>query len=483
MYSVYIDDKLIFSPAAVSLGYSISSPIITMEINKAGSFEFTIPTTNPMYNSMQKLTSTVVVKQDEEEVWRGRILEIDRDFYNNRTVFCEGELNFLNDILSPPTVATGDMVLSEFRGALRNYGDRCSENRKILMGNITAVDPQSHIPGFEFQEYISILNELTSLLLDQFGGYFRLRRENGSSYLDYKSILENISDQTIHFGENLLDLNEYIDASEVYTYLYALGGFVETSWGGTVRMDLTAASGNDGKSYVYSESGEQLFGRIERCVIYDDIEDPNALLEQAKKDLNSAVEENITIEIKALDLALLGVDAASLEVGMQVLVVSLPHGINDYFLCSKIKLNLDDPSQSSYTFGITPKTLTGMQSNTASIANSAYSIASDGQAGNPIYYVTKTEFNSYKSLIQNILDSLNEKIGTVYRYKGEVASFDLLPTIGNEIGDVYNVSDTGANYAWDGSKWDKLSESIENYVTREEYEDLESRVTALEGGT
>lgn len=480
MYSVYIDDRLIFSPAAVSLGYSISSPIITMEINKAGSFEFTVPTTNPMYNSMQKLKSTVTVIQDEKEIWRGRILEIDRDFYNNRTVFCEGELNFLNDILIPPTTSTGSVAITEFRGALLDYNNHCSENRKILAGNITAVDPQTHTIGYETTEYTSVLDQLSSILLDSFGGYFKLRRENGSSYLDYKSILENVSNQTIRFGENLLDLNEYIDASEVYTYLYALGGFVEAPWGETIRMDLTAASGNDGKAYVYSESGEQLFGRIERCIIYDDIEDANSLLQQAKKDLSSAIEESITIEIKALDLALLGVDVEHLEVGMQVLVVSIPHGINDHFLCSKIKLNLDDASQSIYTFGMTPTTLTGLQSDTASIANSAYSIASDSQAGNPIYYVTKTEFNSYKSSVQNDLDSLESSLDGVYRYKGTVASYSLLPSHGDKNGDVYNVSDTGANYAWTGSGWDKLSENTDLFASREEYEDLLSRVEQLE---
>ena len=456
MYSVYIDDKLIFSPAAVSLGYSISSSIITMEINKAGSFEFTIPITNPMYNSMQKLKSTVTVIQDGKEIWRGRILEIDRDFYNNRTVFCEGELNFLNDILIPPTISTGSVAITEFRGALLDYNNHCSENRKILAGNMTAIDSQTHVSGFETTEYTSVLDQLSSVLLDSFGGYFKLRRENGSSYLDYKSILEDVSDQTIRFGENLLDLTEYIDSSEVYTYLYALGGFVESPWGETIRMDLTAASGNDGKAYVYSESGEHLFGRIERCVVYDDIEDANTLLQQAKKDLNSAIEESTTIEIKALDLALLGVDVERLEVGMQVLVVSLPHGINDHFLCSKIKLNLDDASQSTYTFGMTPATLTGMQSDTVSIANSAYSIASDGQAGNPIYYVTKTEFNSYKAQIQNELDEIGDEMETNMRYKGDVASEDLLPTKENKIGDTYNVSDTDVNYTWNGIKWDKL---------------------------
>lgn len=52
-------------------------------------------------------------------------------------------------------------------------------------------------------------------------------------------------------------------------------------------------------------------------------------------------------------------------------------------------------------------------------------------------------------------------IGSVYRYKGSVASASKLPTGGNTVGDTYNTTNTGANYAWTGTVWDKLSETID----------------------
>lgn len=59
---------------------------------------------------------------------------------------------------------------------------------------------------------------------------------------------------------------------------------------------------------------------------------------------------------------------------------------------------------------------------------------------------------------------------SAFHYKGTKPSADELPQDGNEIGDVWNVDDTGANYAWTGSEWDKLSETIDlsNYYTKEE---------------
>lgn len=56
---------------------------------------------------------------------------------------------------------------------------------------------------------------------------------------------------------------------------------------------------------------------------------------------------------------------------------------------------------------------------------------------------------------------IDSKMSVVFKYKGTVATYDDLPKSGNQVGDVYNVDDTGANYAWDGSKWDKLSEAYD----------------------
>ena len=57
-------------------------------------------------------------------------------------------------------------------------------------------------------------------------------------------------------------------------------------------------------------------------------------------------------------------------------------------------------------------------------------------------------------------------LATAYKYCGTVSTYDDLPTDAEQ-GDVYNVDDTGANYAWTGEEWDKLSETVDlsSYVT------------------
>lgn len=56
---------------------------------------------------------------------------------------------------------------------------------------------------------------------------------------------------------------------------------------------------------------------------------------------------------------------------------------------------------------------------------------------------------------------ISTAISSVYRYKGSVATYNDLPASGNTTGDVWDVQDTGINYAWNGTGWDPLGASID----------------------
>jgi len=55
------------------------------------------------------------------------------------------------------------------------------------------------------------------------------------------------------------------------------------------------------------------------------------------------------------------------------------------------------------------------------------------------------------------VSSLEETLTSAMHYKGTVATQADLPTEGNVVGDFWNVTDTGANYAWDGEAWDTVA--------------------------
>lgn len=83
--------------------------------------------------------------------------------------------------------------------------------------------------------------------------------------------------------------------------------------------------------------------------------------------------------------------------------------------------------------------------------------------------------------INNIREEINNKFLGVYKFKGTVPTYMDLPADNNVVGDTYNIGDTGSNYTWDGTAWDKLSETVDlsNYATKDYVEEKIAGFEAL----
>lgn len=69
------------------------------------------------------------------------------------------------------------------------------------------------------------------------------------------------------------------------------------------------------------------------------------------------------------------------------------------------------------------------------------------------------------------LDNLKTSLATVYHYRGSVADLAALEAIENpEVGDVYNLADTGMNAGWTGEVWDYFGSVVDltDYLTENE---------------
>lgn len=66
------------------------------------------------------------------------------------------------------------------------------------------------------------------------------------------------------------------------------------------------------------------------------------------------------------------------------------------------------------------------------------------------------------TLLADALQQIDAKLASAMHYKGTVADMDALEAVANpEVGDVYNVTASGDNYAWSGTAWDKLAGVID----------------------
>lgn len=74
----------------------------------------------------------------------------------------------------------------------------------------------------------------------------------------------------------------------------------------------------------------------------------------------------------------------------------------------------------------------------------------------------------YKSSETYTKTEIDNKVSSVYKYKGSVATYNDLPSQNLTIGDTYNVESDGSNYSWNGTSWDKLGGDIDlsDYYTK-----------------
>lgn len=440
MYEIYADGKILYNPM-LSDRYPVISPKCTKEVNKAGSLDFTLPPSHPLYGKLQKLKTYVEVRRDGDIIWKGRILNDENDFYNRKSTYAEGCLSFLIDGTQRPYKFSGT-VEELFDFYLNSYNQQVESWQRIKKGTVDIASRDARIAK-ESKEYPDTLTEITDQLVNSgIDGYLVPSYEDDkfAFTLSYLEEPGKVSSQVIRFGENMLDFSEYIDASNVFTVLIPLGAQVETEDGSDGDL-LTIASVNDGKDYIENEEAINLFGRIVRTYKWDEETNPNNLKSNGEALLNSNVSMSVTLTISAVDLRLLGVNVDALECGDRVRVVSPPHGVDAYFLCSKIVLDLASPDNSQYTFGVGFTAMTDKQVAQQKAANQAYTIAGGAM-----------------STVSNI----NIKIDSEYVSKLQFDNFQ------QQVNNNFNV--LGAD----------VKEIQNDYVTKTEYNELLARVEALE---
>ena len=360
MYRVYVKnvngEYPIYEPLDDML--RIFEPVLTQEMGSAGSFTFRVYKGHPYYKQLKVLTSEVIVYDDGACVFCGRMWRPEQDFDNMVAVTCEGELTYLLDSRQRPFTYTGG--IDGYIGQLLDvHNSQVDASRQIKKGNIVV----SGDGGYKEWTVQGFSNTLTLLrqLPESFGGYLRIRHEAGVRYLDYLWDYGGINSQVIRFGENLLDLTHYVDATQIITCLIPQGADVEykDESGETQSRAVDITSVNGGVDYIENAEAVELYGRIWGYQKWDDVTEPGILLAKAREYLKEASTLPASMEVSAVDLAAIDSTVQQFQLGFWTDVSSGPHGINQKFLLTRREVNLLDPGQGSITLGRQTETLTG----------------------------------------------------------------------------------------------------------------------------
>ena len=272
MYQVLIDGRDLFYPGDEDC--TVSDAVVNLQLNDSGTFECDVPVTNPEYGNIKGRISMVQVLKDNKEIFYGEVRESEKDFYGTKQVYAVGELAFLMDSIQPQAVYH-DMTSRQLLETWLNiHNSQVEDKKKFYVGMVTVHDSNDSLYRYTNQE--NTLDCIREKLCEKLGGYLRIRKVDGKRYLDLVTLQEygKICEQSIEFGENLLDYSENVSASDLYTCVIPKGARLDESpiEGLEAYVDITSV--NDGKDYLYSEDAVETYG-WNRCVVsWDDVTEP-----------------------------------------------------------------------------------------------------------------------------------------------------------------------------------------------------------------
>ncbi len=439
MYFVKYGTKYLHDPRVDE--YILTDISLEANQNTCEYCEFTILPSHPLYSKLKERDpdNPVEVYDDDILLFSGFIYELGVEFYLEGTVKCKGELYYLKESIVRPysTLPNGygdqppNSVDGYFEWLITQHNAQVKESKQFTIGiNQGAnLDSNNYIYR-ESVKYPTTWTEISDKLINDLGGYIRIRHLDNIRYIDYLSEWNGTNTQVLDFGKNLTDYTQTDNSESIATFVIPLGARMnETSYdyndgyykttdasmdpnteyytksdNGYVKVgdDVTAfepgviyyeyfelydesnlsltIEGMEDKEYdtdgfkkiddiIYCESAVKKYGWIGTTYENTDITTKEQLIAKSIVALKELIEPKRTIEIKAVDMHLVNPDIKPIRIGEYVRVRSEPHHLDSYFLCISIQLDLKSPENSVYTLGTTFDTLTGQQNKQINMLN------------------------------------------------------------------------------------------------------------------
>lgn len=390
MYTVYLIDKdkyrhLLYTPEFVTGGgCSLIDPELKLELNTSGTFTATIPKEHEQYDNISIMLSRIVVfdgrMSDDNVLWRGRVISVERDFWGNKQITAEGELSYFADYLEKSFTRYGAKAEAQdyvWTGTVAMFWDALiSHYNEAVAGNdsfhpmyiphkdesgqpMYEIDPElaDRRIAIENRSFTNGLDMIMKELIEQVGGYvwFSWSLYDGTRprILHHTLNSGDMLEQQIRFGVNLLDITPYIDGAAIYTSIVAEGPNDPDGIPYTLDRYSPPDAGYSISGYgLCRDDAVRMFGKIEHYEKFDSAVNYHDLYRMAKAKLDGALAESMSISVKAVDLHYIDQSKERFRLGSSITCVSEPHGLNDQFILSAMRIPLDRPEAEEYTLGI-----------------------------------------------------------------------------------------------------------------------------------
>lgn len=351
MYKVKMDGQTLYYPGDKEA--VLTNPTLNLQTGYAGTFEFSVPPNNPLYDKIKNRSSMVSVFRDTTELFYGEVRKQPKvDRYRNKNVYCAGAMSFLADSIQPQAEyhdMTPRQMLETF---LDIHNNQVEDRKKIYLGKVTITDANDSL--YRYTNFENTLKAIREKLVEKLGGYLKLRHENDKLYLDWITLEEygKYCSQPIEFGLNMLDYSLSRSAENIVTALIPLGARLE----GESEIDalekyVDITSVNGGSNYIYNQSAVENFGWVWITNTWQDVTEPSNLLRKGKEWLEDNQFEDLTLELTAVDLSIMDSDYDAFECGDRIQCRAKPYGMNRVFPVMEMQIPLQKPDGATLTLG------------------------------------------------------------------------------------------------------------------------------------
>lgn len=404
IYQVKCDEYLLLDTRLSD--YKIYNPKVKLALNKVGEFSFSIYPSHEYFDKLQKMKSIISVYQNDKLIFKGRILDFDQGFYNEKQVICESELAFLIDSIQRPYSYTGTLV-GYLQMLIDNHNSQVDANKQFVLGNVTVTDNNNYINRTD-TEYSTTWDLINTALINTHGGYIVARHSNGITYLDYltEDDFNILNNQGIEFGKNLLHVSKSAKGADIATIIVPIGATLEGADEPVTIKDLaddTTSEIQKVDDYIFNQAEINKYGKITKTVKFDDVTQASNLLTKAKEYYGSLKNDKVTITLNAADIAAIDGDLNHFALGTKIYVKSIYHALDDYFLIDSLDIELLKPSNNKLTVGKSYDTFTEAS---ATSNKSLDSIIKTVSSSNETTNIKIEEL--YKQLLTSIEASANE---------------------------------------------------------------------------
>lgn len=351
MIQVFIDDDLIYDSRLQD-----DNPLLELNaklsLDKAGTASLKMAPGHPAYNRFVGYKTVVTIYRDGVLRFRGRALYPSDDFRNNRTITCEGERGFFRDgVIRSYTYQ--DSPAAIFADVIGLYNAQVEGFKQFVVGTVTVTDSNNYIrlESEKAEQFADVIDKL----VERCGGYIVFTtNEAGQRVVNWLADVAYSNNQTIEFGENLLDFARTDESDDLVTVLIPYGAKDEET--GTY---ITIESVNEGLDFIQDYDAVALRGVIAKAVYWDDITEPANLLTKAQQYLAQNKLVITSLELTAVDLSALDKSIDSFRIGDVIRVRSKPHGVDDDYRLTEQSLDFLRPAKDKVTLGKNIATLTG----------------------------------------------------------------------------------------------------------------------------